>query len=274
MSTNQGTVSLTVDSRNVATLLVDRPGKLNALSLEMVEAMQECLAEVRRVNPQVVVLRSAGDRAFCVGADIKQFSSFDPVSMWSRWIAQGHRVFRELAELAQPTIAVVDGPAFGGGLELALCCDFLIASNAASFALPETGIGTIPGWGGTEALTRAVGRVRANELILARRTIDAETAAAWGLLNEHHPGEELDGAVDALVTELLGGAPLAQKTAKQLIRASTDGASAAVLEALASGFTAASPEFTEGLSAFVEKREPRFTTTQIANEPDQGKAAL
>jgi len=256
-----GTVHLDIDERGVATILLDRPAKLHALSLEMIAQLQQCIAEIRKLDPRVVILRSTGTKAFCVGADISQFSSFDAVSMWRRWIADGHRVFRELSELTQPTIAVIQGVVFGGGLELALTCDFRLAASTASFALPETGIGTIPGWGGTEALTRTIGRTRASELILARRRINTDTALSWGLINESHPLDELEAAVDSLVDELLGGAPVAQQAAKQLVRAATEGASAAVLEALASGFTASTPDFEEGLTAFMERRPAHFSST-------------
>jgi len=271
VTTAPGRVALDVDDRGVATIQLERPAKLNALSLEMIDQLQHSIGRVRQLAPRVVVLRAAGSKAFCVGADIAQFSTFDAVSMWRRWIADGHRVFRELAELTQPTIAVIQGIAFGGGLELALTCDFRLSAATATFALPETGIGTIPGWGGTEALTRAVGRTRANELILARRRIAAATACEWGLVNETHPPEELDSAVERLVGELLGGAPVAQQAAKQLVRAAADGASAAVLEALASGFTAATPDFAEGLAAFLAKRSPQFSSANPGAEtPTQG----
>jgi enoyl-CoA hydratase/carnithine racemase len=257
-------VSLTIDDRGVATLTVDRPAKLNALSLEMVQDLQDGIVAIRRADPRVVVLRSTGDRAFCVGADITQFSRFKPVDMWRRLIADGHRVFRELSELAQPTVAVIQGLAVGGGLELALTCDLRLAATTARFALTETGIGTIPRWGGTETLTRAVGRTRANELILARRQISAESALDWGLINETHPIDQLDTALDQLIDELLGGAPIAQQAAKQLVRAAADGATDAVLEALASGFTASLPDFEEGLAAFLEKRPPHFSPADRA----------
>jgi enoyl-CoA hydratase/carnithine racemase len=260
MTASVGAVHLDIDDRHVATILIDRPSKLNALSMEMVAQLQRCITRIRDINPRAVVLRTAGTKAFCVGADISQFSTFDAVGMWRRWIADGHRVFRELSELTQPTIAVIQGVAFGGGLELALTCDFRLAGATATFALPETGIGTIPGWGGTDALTRTVGRSRANELILARRRIDADTALTWGLINEYHPADELDAAVERLVAELLGGAPIAQQAAKQLIRAAADGPSAAVLEALASGFTSTTADFEEGLAAFLEKRPPHFSS--------------
>jgi enoyl-CoA hydratase/carnithine racemase len=265
-------VQLDVDHRHVATILLDRPAKLNALTLEMVAELQQCIARIRDIDPRVVILRAAGTKAFCVGADISQFSSFDAVSMWRRWIADGHRVFRELSELTQPTIAVIHGVAFGGGLELALTCDFRLAVTTATFALPETGIGTIPGWGGTDALTRTIGRTRANELILARRRIDADIALAWGLINERHPADQLDAAVERLVDELLGGAPIAQQAAKQLVRAADVGASAAVLEGLASGFTSATADFTEGLNAFLEKRPPRFSSANPTAEPATQRA--
>jgi len=267
MTSKPGAVQLEVDDRHVATILLDRPAKLNALTLEMVAELQQCIARIREIDPRVVILRAAGTKAFCVGADISQFSSFDAVSTWRRWIADGHRVFRELSELTQPTIAVIHGAAFGGGLELALTCDFRLAVTTATFALPETGIGTIPGWGGTDALTRTIGRTRANELILARRRIDADTALGWGLINEGHPADQLDAAVERLVDELLGGAPIAQQAAKQLVMAADVGASAAVLEALASGFTSATADFTEGLNAFLEKRPPRFSSSNPTAEP-------
>jgi enoyl-CoA hydratase len=267
---SSGAVRLDVDDRRVATILLDRPGKLNALTLAMVAELQQCIARIREIDPRMVILRAAGTKAFCVGADISQFSTFDAVSMWRRWIADGHRVFRELSELTQPTIAVIQGAAFGGGLELALTCDFRLAVTTATFALPETGIGTIPGWGGTDTLTRTIGRTRANELILARRRIDADTALAWGLINERHPADELNAAVERLVDELLGAAPIAQQAAKQLVKAAADGASAAVLEALASGFTSTTADFTEGLTAFLEKRPPRFSSTgSTAETPSQ-----
>lgn len=252
-------VSYDIDDRGVASVLIDRPGKLNAMTLEMVGQLAAVLARIRASSARVVVLRTAGDRAFSVGADIGQFSAFSAEDMWRHWIAEGHRVFRELTELHQPTIAVIDGVAVGGGLELALACDFRIASSAASFGLPENGIGTIPGWGGTARLTALVGYAHACEMVLARRRITATTAHEWGLITSSHSAETLDAAVADIVEDLLGGATLAQQTSKQLLRLAAQGADSAVLEALASGFTATTPDFTEGVTAFLEKRTPQFS---------------
>lgn len=259
MTTESGQITLAIDERRVATICIDRPAKLNALSLEMVAQLEQALAELRGSDARVVVIRSAGDRAFSVGADIRQFSTFSPADMWRRWIAEGHRVLNQLADLRQPTVAAVDGIAVGGGLEVALSCDFRIAADRASFGLPELGIGTIPGWGGTDRLTRLIGASRASEMILARRRVDAAKALSWGLVNEVHPVDQFEAALADFVDELLASPAIAQQAAKQLIQAAAVGASPAVLEALASGFTASSHDFIEGLNAFLEKRPPRFS---------------
>jgi enoyl-CoA hydratase/carnithine racemase len=254
-----GTVHLNLNADGVATLTLDRPHKLNALSLELLAMLEASLKEIEESDARVLVLRTTGDRAFCVGADIAQFSAFTPVQMWKTWIKEGHRIYRQLANLSQPTIAVIDGPALGGGLELALACDFRVAGPSASFGLPEVGIGTIPGWGGTERLTKLVGEGRAKHLILTGRRITSDTALAWGLVTETADADSLEESVHALVGDLLRGAPIAQQTAKQLIHAASQGADSALLEAIASGFTTATADFRTGMSSFQEKKPAVFT---------------
>jgi enoyl-CoA hydratase len=244
----------------VATIILDRPRKLNALSLEMLAALDGHLESVRNSAAQVVVVRGTGEKAFCVGADVTQFAQFRPDEMWRWWIAEGHRVFNALAGLRQPTIAVVDGLAVGGGLELALACDLRVGSSTARLGSPETGLGTIPGWGGTERLTAAVGTARAKELIFTRRQIDAATAHAWGLLNAVADAADLDAVTQELIDQILSGAPIAVQVSKQLIHAAADGAPSAILEALASGFTSATSDFAAGARAFQTKTEPTFTS--------------
>jgi enoyl-CoA hydratase len=246
--------------RTVATITLDRPRKLNALSLGMLAALASHVESVRDSAAQAVVVRSTGERAFCVGADITEFAQLRPDQMWQRWTAEGHRVFNALAGLRQPTVAVVDGLAVGGGLELALACDLRVGSSTARLGLPETGLGTIPGWGGTERLTAAVGTARAKELIFTRRQIDAATAHAWGLLNTVADGAELDTVTQELIDQILSGAPIAVQVSKQLIHAAADGAPSAILEALASGFTAATSDFAAGMHAFQAKTKPVFTS--------------
>jgi enoyl-CoA hydratase len=241
----------------VTTVLINRPGKLNALTLDMLSALEVRLDALAVSPTRVVLLRTAGDKAFCVGPDIGAFSRLEAPEMWRRWISHGHRVFDRLARLPQPTIAVVDGLAIGGGLELALSCDFRVAAGNARFGLPEVGLGTIPGWGGTGRLTALVGASRAKGLILTGRQIDAATAFAWGLVNDV-AFLNLDEEVDQLVDQLLGAAPIAQQVAKQLVDAAAEGAPSAVLEALASGFTSYTDDFASGVAAFLEKSTPRF----------------
>jgi enoyl-CoA hydratase/carnithine racemase len=255
---NCGSVTATEshDGR-VATILIDRQHKLNALTLDMLSELESCLDDIASSPARVALVRTAGVKVFCVGADINAFSQLSAPDMWRRWITAGHRVFDRLACLPQPTIAVVDGLAAGGGLELALACDLRIATPDATFGLPETGLGTIPGWGGTERLTALVGPSRAKELILTRRRADADIAMTWGLINGI-ASESIDTELDRWITDLLGSAPIAQQVAKQLINASVGGAPSHTLEAIASGFTAFTDDFATGVKAFVGKSQPEF----------------
>jgi enoyl-CoA hydratase len=254
----EGVVRVT-DEAGVATVLLDRPAKLNALTPEMFDALGAVLEYVRRSDARVVVLRGAGEKAFCVGADINRFAPLTAVQMWRDWTATGHRVFDALAGLRQPTVAVLHGATFGGGLELALACDFRVVAAEARLGLPEVGLGTVPGWGGTERLTELVGRARAKDVVLARRTLDGELAHTWGVATRVAPRAELDSAVDELVTQLLAGAPVAVQLAKQIIDAAAEGAPSRVLEALAGGLTSATDDLKEGIAAFQQRRDATFT---------------
>jgi enoyl-CoA hydratase len=243
----------------VARIVIDRPRKLNALTLELLDELYTALRDVENSDARVVLVSTGGDKAFCVGADITRFAEFTPAQMWKRWIAEGHRVFGHLAGLRQPTIAVIDGIAVGGGLELALACDLRVASTRARFGLPETGLGTIPGWGGTERLTATVGAARAKELIFTRRQLDAATALDWGLLTAVAEPDALTATTAEILEAILQGAPTAVQVCKQLIDAAAAGAQSAILEALASGFTAATDDFATGVTAFRAKTTPTFS---------------
>jgi enoyl-CoA hydratase/carnithine racemase len=257
-ATGQVTVSYSA-SGNTATILVDRSAKLNALTLALLEDLAGAARDVAASSARLVIVRTGGEKVFCVGADINHFADLSPAGMWRDWIATGHRAFDALAGLRQPSIAVIDGLAFGGGLELALACDFRVIASEARVALPETGLGTVPGWGGTERATELVGRARAKELVLTRRQLTGDEAVAWGLATAVAPKNELEGAVARLTADLLAGAPLAVQLGKQLIDAAADGAPSRVLESLAGGLAAATADLSEGVAAFREKRTPHFT---------------
>lgn len=254
----QVTVEYSPDG-NTATILIDRASKLNALTLPLLNDLDTAVREVGASRARLVIVRTAGEKVFCVGADINHFADLSAAGMWRDWIATGHRAFDALAGLRQPSIAVIDGLAFGGGLELALACDFRVIAAEAKVALPETGLGTVPGWGGTERATELAGRARAKELVLTRRQLTGDEAVSWGLATAAAPKAELEDAVARLSGELLAGAPLAVQLGKQLIDAAADGAPSRVLEALAGGLAAATEDLAEGVAAFRDKRPAQFT---------------
>jgi enoyl-CoA hydratase len=253
-----GTVELRENDK-VATITIDRQRKLNALTPEVLDELERVVRDCATSDSRVVVLRTAGERAFCVGADVTRFAGLDAVRMWREWTARGHRVFDAIAALPQPTVAVLQGDAFGGGLELALAADFRIVADHARLGLPETGLGTVPGWGGTERLTKLIGASRTKLVCLARRALTAEDALATGLATATASAAELDKVTQALVDELSAGAPIAVRLAKQLIDAAADGAPARVLEPLAGALTATTADLAEGIAAFRDRRTSHFS---------------
>jgi enoyl-CoA hydratase len=151
----------------------------------------------------------------------------------------------------------VDGLALGGGLELALACDLRLLSGGARLGLPEAGLGTVPGWGGTARLVSAVGRSRALDMMLTRRQITADEALNWGLANR--VSDDLDGALDDLLNDLLGSAPIASQLIKKLVDAGIAGGTTSILEGVAGGLASTTTDLREGVAAFREKRSPLFT---------------
>ncbi|WP_341361396.1 enoyl-CoA hydratase-related protein [Georgenia sp. M64] len=243
----------------VATVMLDRPAKLNALTMAMLDDLEQVLARID-ADPavRVVVLASAGDRVFCAGADIKHFMRLGATDMWRTWTRRGHQVFDRLAALRQPTIAAVDGNAYGGGLELALACDLRVVADDATVGLTEVGLGTVPGWGGTWRLRELVGPARAKELILTGRPVDAARCASWGIATSLAPRASVLAAAGELAEEIASRSPVAVQMAKQAVDAGSAGAAMA-LEGLAGAASGGTADFTEGVSAFTERRDPTFT---------------
>jgi enoyl-CoA hydratase len=238
----------------IATLTLNRPAKLNAIGPDMLADLDRQLADIDG-DPDVraVIITGSGDRAFSVGADINAWSALEPLDMWREWVRDGHRVLQRLAHLRQPTIAAINGYAFGGGLELALAADIRIAADAATFALPETKIGTLPGWAGTKRLPEAIGMARSKQMIFSGSRIDAATAEQWGLVNEV---VALGGLMDRcreLAVEIATNAPISVQLAKAVINGDE-----AAPEALAGALAAGTEDGREGIAAFREKRAPRF----------------
>jgi enoyl-CoA hydratase len=253
-ASTQGRVTLAVVGE-IAVITIDRPEKLNALDMEMLEALEDHVAAIDRETAiRAVIVTGAGKRAFCVGADVNAWSALEPLDMWRTWIRAGHRILGRLAGLRQPTIAAINGYAFGGGLELALATDIRIAAESAQFAMPETKIGTLPGWNGTRRLAAAVGAPRAKQMIFTGARVDAVTVERWGLVIEVTPDAELMNRAYALAHEIASNAPVAV----QLAKAAIDGEESA-WEAFAGGLAAGTDDGREGIAAFREKRAPRFT---------------
>jgi enoyl-CoA hydratase/carnithine racemase len=238
----------------IVTLTLNRPPKLNAIDPSMLAALDQTLADLGRDdNARVVILAGAGGRAFSVGADIGAWSALEPLAMWRNWTRDGHRVFDLLATLRQPTIAVIEGFAFGGGLELALAADLRLATAGAQLAMPEVQIGTLPGWAGTRRLPALIGPARAKQLIFSGARLDAATAERWGLINEVVAPDRLAERARELAGQIAANAPVAV----QLAKAAIDGDPLS-LEAIAGALAATTADGREGIAAFREKRSPRF----------------
>jgi enoyl-CoA hydratase len=234
---------------------------MNALDLETLTSLRDQLAELARdVGTRVVVLTGAGDRAFIAGADIKYMSGLD-VEEAKAWGDLGHEAGRLLETMPQPTIAAINGFALGGGCELALACDLRYASSKAKLGQPEINLGIIPGWGGTQRLARTTTLGFAKELILTGRTVDAEEALERGLVNGVFEPEELLDRVMEIAIQLAAKSPLALEAAKQAVNRALAGEHADNLARESDRFSElfSTEDAKEGLTAFAEKREPRFT---------------
>jgi enoyl-CoA hydratase len=243
----------------IATICLDRPAKHNALTPEMLEQLEQMLTSLdAQRSTRVVIVTAAGERSFCAGADIHLFKALHPLDMWAQWTRRGHRVFSQLAGLRQPTIAAVSGNAYGGGLELALACDLRIVADDATLGLTETGIGTLPGWGGTGRLRDLIGVGRAKEMIFTGEPLAAGRALAWGLANQLAPRADVIKTAHALAATIASRAPIAVQMAKQAV---DSGDAYQVMEQVTSAATAFTGDAAEGLASFSEKRPPRYSGT-------------
>ncbi|MFQ5908586.1 MAG: 3-hydroxyacyl-CoA dehydrogenase/enoyl-CoA hydratase family protein [Thermoplasmata archaeon] len=245
----------------IATLVLNRPERLNTLTSEMLEEGSRALAALRD-DPEVrcLVLRGAGERAFCAGADVTSFTGVDKAHKAWASSQQAQRVFKDLEDFPKPTVAAIHGYALGGGLEIALACDFRIATKDAKLGQVETSLGLIPGAGGTQRLVRLVGLGRAKELVLLAKRVDGEEAYDIGLVEQAVDPESLDEAVAELAGRLAKGPPVALRLAKMLLNESAKGLGETGLdmEALAFSVATSTEDLFEGISAFLSKKEPRF----------------
>lgn len=242
----------------IAELRLENPAKMNAFSVQMLADLAAHLDAIER-DPTVraVLVTAEGTRAFCTGADINGWGDLSPAEFARHWVRDGHRIFDRLARLSKPTLAVLNGHAFGGGLELAAACDLRVMASGASLALPEAGVGIVPGWSGTQRLLRMLPEPVVKEMALFGARISAERALACGFVAA--VGDDPRALAMALIERALTLSPRAVEIAKSMIHASANEDRAAMVEALGSAAIAASADRAEGVAAFREKRKPDFS---------------
>lgn len=251
---------IVIDRGPARIITINRPETLNALNKKTLGELERALTEVEHHDEvRCVILTGAGEKAFVAGADIAEMKGLTAPEA-EEMSRLGHRVMDHIERLPMPVIAAVNGFALGGGLELALACDFIYASENAQLGLPETSLGLIPGFGGTTRLPRRVGVGLAREMIYAARRLKAEDALRAGLVNQVVPaGEVVEAAVKAAEAIAKNG-PYAIALAKRLLRENQDVSPAAanLSEQSAFGLVFGTKDHVEGVAAFLEKRKPTF----------------
>jgi 2-oxoglutaroyl-CoA hydrolase len=241
----------------VATIWIDRQAKMNTMTVAMRNELPALFRELDADDTvRVVVLRGAGGRAFSAGGDVAEFLTLAPADLeeWGDTLSSAERC-------RKPVIAAIDGYTMGAGLELALACDFRIATQRSEFAFPEVRLGMIPGSGGTQRALRLIGMTRAKLFMMTGQRIPAQRAEAWGLITQAVADGRLDEAVGALAGELAEKAPLALRTLKTVLNRGADAPleTALELERKAYAWLRSTHDYEEGVRAFLEKRPPKYT---------------
>jgi enoyl-CoA hydratase/carnithine racemase len=246
---------------HVAELVLNRPDALNAISTALAAELGDRAIELATDSQvRAVVLSAAGDRAFCVGADLKERNGFTDADL----LAQRpvfRRAFGSIIDLPVPAIAAVSGFALGGGCELALGCDLIVADDDAHFGLPEVGVGLVPGGGGTQLLARRIGPAYAADLIYTGRRVTADEATALGIVNRRVTGRQTAReAALALAAQIAANSPVGVRNAKHALRVGIELPLTAGLDVEDAAWraTAFSPDRVEGIRAFAEKRKPQW----------------
>lgn len=250
---------LTPEEENVAVITLNRPNAMNALNTGLLEELDKVLEEIRKDNEiRSVVITGAG-RAFSAGADLAEAGSGGEAEMRAR-IELGLKVFDKIESFDKPVVAAINGYAIGGGLELAVACDFRIASEKASVGNPEVNIGLIPSWGGCVRIAKLIGRAQAAKIVLSGERIDAKEAEKIGLVNKVVSPDELESTTMYLAGQLATKAPIAVRLAKNILSKAMEISVEEGNKMMVDGGIACakSEDIIEGISAFFEKRTPKF----------------
>ncbi|MFM7332892.1 MAG: enoyl-CoA hydratase/isomerase family protein [Tabrizicola sp.] len=244
----------------VATLTLDNPAKLNCFTDDMLAQLSSHLETVE-ANPDLraVIVTGEGEKAFCSGADINAWGNLTPADFARNWVRGGHRIFDRLARLSKPTIAALNGHAFGGGLELAAACDIRVITPKATIALPEAQVGIVPGWSGSQRLARLIPEGLLKEMALFGRRIPADRLFQCGFVAE--VTDDPRAAAQTIAEKAATLSPRATEITKAMIHAGQGEDQAALIESLGSAAIAASADREEGVTAFQQKRPPQFPGT-------------
>jgi len=247
----------------IAKIIINRPQRLNALSLNTIDELSEALRELENDEDVRVVIITGAGRAFSAGLDLQMVMQEPDALIPSNAMmlsAKGQQVFTQIERFPKPVIAAINGYAFGGGCELALACDFRIIKKGAQIGLTELGLGIIPGWGGTQRLTKIVGIAKAKELIMLAKRLDADEAERIGLVNKAVDEDKFEEEVMNLAKQLASGAPIGLRLAKYAINFGYElpVEIGQALEAAYFGVVTSTQDSTEGIKAFFEKRKPEF----------------
>jgi enoyl-CoA hydratase len=251
---------LIADANGIRTITINRPDQLNALNRATIAELDQALNEAEAdKNVRVLIITGSGPKAFVAGADIKEFAHFS-VEEGKMLSAEGHKqLFDHVERLEKPVIAAMNGFALGGGLELAMSCHFRVASDNARMGLPETSLGVIPGYGGTQRLARLVGKGKAMEMIFTAGMIKADEALQWGLVNHVVPQDQLMAKCNELATAIMKNSPTALAAAIRAVNAGYEpGADGMQREIEEFGKCFGTADFEEGTSAFLGKRKAEF----------------
>ncbi len=246
--------------KNVLWIILNRPHRLNAFNDVLMEELADVLNTAENDQSiRCVVITGEGDRAFSAGADVTMFPKATPVKA-EEFSRKGQKVFSKIEELPKPVIASINGFALGGGLELALACDFRIAAEHAELGSPEINLGLIPGWGGTQRLVRIVGLAKAKEMVMLGIRLKADEALKIGLVHKVVHYDKLREETSALAQKLSEGPPIAMKYAKHALNFGTQVPLEAGLrlEASLMGLTFSTEDLKEGVEAFMSRRKPDF----------------
>tara|TARA_B100000795_G_scaffold110489_1_gene81565 strand:- start:127 stop:900 length:774 start_codon:yes stop_codon:yes gene_type:complete len=251
---------LIICDAGIQTITINRPSKLNALNKATIEELSSALQSAESANDiRVIILTGSGEKAFVAGADISEFAHFS-VEQGKTLSQKGHDdLFNRIDRMETPVIAAVNGFALGGGLELAMSSHIRIFADSARVGLPETSLGVIPGYGGTQRLAQIAGKGRAMQMVLTAEMIDANTALSYGITTKVVPLEELMPTALKMAKKILRNSPMAISTAIKCVNANySSGVDGLAFEVDAFGKCFGTVDFIEGTTAFLEKRKASF----------------